>query len=552
MNRFALSLLLLLLPGCIFAHIGSPGVTFEGKAGNFTVMVLVNPPDVIPGTAIIDLYTETSGIQSVFGKPVFWFAGDKGTPQADELLPVPGEPGHYRGMIWLMDPGTWAIELEITGESKGGTVLVPVMAVSTVQRKMEASLGWILAVLGLLLVVLMVTIISASVSDSLVRPEDTGRRSLMKKKWSGIAVSSVLMIALLLGGKTWWDSWANDYQRYMYKPLGATTSINRKGNRNEFIFSIDTTRLTNLTFTRNISYIIPDHGKLMHTFIVRQGPMDVFAHLHPKRVDSVTFATQLPPLPEGKYLIFSDVTRLSGFSETIADTFEISKAQANFTLASSDSSSLGPDDTYYFTNAISQRERTGTPKENVIVCGKPGIRLPLEDGSTITWEQDPSATLQSNSLYSLKFSVKDENGNKAKLEPYLGMAGHAVIMKDDGTVYIHLHPVGSYSMASQETMLNRFSKEDGPVDIAQLPKPDIFRDSIDKYVSRLESMPAAKRDSLLMGNMGHTPLESDHPDHAVVSFPYAFPSPGNYRIWIQMKRNGKILNSAFDAEVTEQ
>ena len=192
MNRFVLSILILLLSPAVFAHVGSPGVTFEGKAGDFNVMVLINPPDVIPGTAIVDIYTETSGIQSVFGKPVFWFAGDKGTPQADELVPVPGEPGHYRGMIWLMDPGTWAIELAINGGSKGGTELVPVMAVSTVQRKMDASLGWILAGLGLLLVVLMVTIISASVSDSLVRPEEMGGRSLAKKKMIGIVVSSIL------------------------------------------------------------------------------------------------------------------------------------------------------------------------------------------------------------------------------------------------------------------------------------------------------------------------------------------------------------------------
>jgi hypothetical protein len=69
-----------------------------------------------------------------------------------------------------------------------------------------------------------------------------------------------------------------------------------------------------------LSTLIPDHGKLMHTFLIRTPGLDAFAHIHPERKDSITFESYLPQLPAGKYLVYSDFVRYSGFAETIVDT----------------------------------------------------------------------------------------------------------------------------------------------------------------------------------------------------------------------------------------
>ncbi len=547
MRKTLLFLSFLFVSNFADSHIGSPGVTFEGKAGNYSVMVLITPPEVIPGTAIINIYLKSSGIESIWAKPIYWYAGSKGTPSADEMKPVPNETGHYQGLVWLMDSGTSGINIEVKGSAGIGQLLVPVMAVSTIQKDMPSGLGWILFGLCMLLVVLMITIISASVSDGLLKHSEAITKNEIRKRWIGASVSTVLLITILWGGKTWWDSWASDYKRFLYKPLRATSTLIQHGGRTMLEFKIDTTKQASLNFTRKLSSVVPDHGKLMHMFMVRAGSMDVFAHLHPQRIDSATYITPLPALPNGKYLIFADITRLSGFSETIPDTVDIDNKMP-ITLVSNDSLSMNRDDTYFVTNPIETKSSVPTITQGIVICGKPGIKTSLPDGSTAVWEQNVNEPFLSGKLYELSFSILDENNKPADLQPYLGMMGHAVVMKDDGSVYIHLHPVGSYSMASQQTIQSRIDKVTGPMNWNKLTKASVFMDSINQVVAHLEALSEEERNKQLMGSMIHQ-LDSSHSGHSTVTFPYAFPTPGNYRIWIQMKRNGKILNSAFDAIV---
>jgi len=90
----------------------------------------------------------------------------------------------------------------------------------------------------------------------------------------------------------------------------------------------------------------------------------------------------------------------------------------------------------------------------------------------------------------------------------MGMLGHAVVRRSDGSVFTHLHPVGTVSMAAAELLAAR----GGTASPMQSAIPDRIRE---------------------------------------VAFPYAFPRPGDYRIWVQVRttKGGGVLTGVFDVRV---
>jgi hypothetical protein len=105
----------------------------------------------------------------------------------------------------------------------------------------------------------------------------------------------------------------------------------------------------------------------------------------------------------------------------------------------------------------------------------------------------------------------------------MGMAGHAMITRDDGAVFAHLHPGGTISMAAQATFLLR-------------QPGDTVRGALGRRLAE-------------MATSGTTMADTQTAATGTLSFPYAFPKPGRYRIWIQVKRAGRILTGAFEANV---
>ena len=538
-KTWLLFVLLLLFHG-LYAHLGSPGVIMEGKAGPYKILVSIAPPDVIPGIAKVRIYFQNGTVTSVMARAVYFHTGDEGSPDAELMKTVPGQPGQYTSDVWLMNSGSSSIQVSVKGSLGNGEMVVPVVAVSTAIKKMPRSTGWILSLLGLILFVLMVSIIGYSVSDALTKAGEELTPVRKTYRRAGIVAAIVLTSLVIYAGNSWWKSWIDTYNRFMYLPLKGKSTIRTTGGSNELLFALDT--LSNRS--SDFSFVVPDHGKLMHMFVVRIPMMDAFAHLHPQRLDSAHFRTLLPNLPQGKYLVFADIVYNTGFTETIKDTVNIPSASPETARM------LDKDDGYAFAPPINQAVGTRMPEgEEVISCGKPGYGATLKDGSTMVWEGMTNEPFLAGQVYQLKFSVLDPDKKAALLQPYLGMPAHAAIIRNDGNVYIHLHPVGTFSMAAETNMLKRIAEPQG---LFYYPDPAKFRDSIDHYIQYLSELDENKREELLMQQMNmpqSMPMDMGMEHSNMVEFPYSFPLPGNYRIWVQIKKDGKILTAAFDKVV---
>ena len=133
---------------------------------------------------------------------------------------------------------------------------------------------------------------------------------------------------------------------------------------------------------------------------------------------------------------------------------------------------------------------------------------------------DHNGPLPANTPLDLRFVVVDTAGNPARLEPYLGMAAHAVVLRDDGSVFIHLHPMGTVAMTAQQIYRAR---DRGDTTSRGRLTSDAFADSM--------TMPM--------------PISFG----GALSFPYEFPKAGRYRVWVQAKPGHDVLTGAFDVEV---
>jgi hypothetical protein len=247
----------------------------------------------------------------------------------------------------------------------------------------------------------------------------------------------------------------------VYKPLQATPVITEDGRMRLELVDPGWLR------SRRLDDFVPDHGHLMHLFVVTPD-LDRLWHLHPSEVVAGTFEQALPDIPAGRYELFGDVVHRTGVSETVTASFETPGMPGR---------ALSGDDSRWSADDVAR--------------------------GRIVWVRDDQP-LVPRRLTMFTFRVEDESGQPVRdLELYMGMPGHAIFIRRDRQVFAHVHPSGSAPMAALEIA---------------------------------------------------APLVTAHAQHdaalpPTVTFPYGFPQPGDYRIFVQVRRAGGIMTAAFDARV---
>ena len=393
----------------------------------------------------------------------------------------------------------------VDGPSGSGSVIVPVVALATEQRAMSSWLGAILAGLGLFLTAGLLTIIGAAVRESVLPPgtepdADSGGAARDSASPARRFSPRCFCGAVINGGRP--------------RPRATADSCYTVRSRARRRLFSETARARCGSYPRRTvdrhaaaqtryNALLPDHGKLMHLFMVREPGLDALAHLHPVALTpaALDFDATLPPLPPGRYRVYGDIVHESGYTQTLVARVDISGAVHG--TAAGDA-----DDSWFVETPAAGSPVAGSPVAQVF---RPAIdnssssdpAFAFADGTRIVWARGTRPIVAREERL-LTFTARDAHGAAADVEPYMGMAAHVAITNDDGSVFVHLHPAGSISMAALEHFTG--------------------------------------------GATGHM----SHADHAIagnVSIPYAFPKPGRYRMWVQMKRAGRVLTAAFDADV---
>jgi len=508
--RAAALLFTCLLAATARAHIGSPNVFFEGRAGPHAVRVVIRPPQTFPGLAQADVRVSDSDVTAVIVQPAFLGAGADTEPPATDAVRVTGETGLWNASFWLLRRGSYDIGVKLASSRGDGAVAVPLQADALARPVMPPALGAALLAFAALLAAGAVALAAAAARDGARAPDQPASSRDSRRARIGAGLAALACAGALAGGHARWLAMDREFANALAKPVPVLADVRGDGAQ----------PLLHLALPQGTppmsawDSLVTDHGKLMHLFLVREPDQDAFAHLHPVRRSAGDFEGVVPPIPGGTYQLYAEVTHEDGTAETLVSRVNLPPPAGAALQAGADPnasvlcmsptalrgnaaqpSALDFDDAWH----VRSRSAPSSADPAHVAALMGGGRMELASDGELVADRDTA----------LRFRAFGADGAPLALEPYMGMLGHAALRRSDGSVFAHLHPAGSVSMAAAELL--------------------------------------AKRDGTVSPFAAPTPAEARE-----VEFPYAFPKPGDYRLWVQIRTGGRVLTGVFDVRVRER
>ena len=456
------ALLICALPA--HAHIGSPDTFVQATAGPYNFLIAAHPPAAYPGVLELDLRFNGADHITTASASL-----DSGPPTPIRIF----DAGTATTTIWLPTPAAHTIHIAVQGSTYDLTL--PSATVPTPARISRGHIGvWIL---------LAVALAAAAIVLALRKPKLI------------LYAGAMMIVACVLA------AFASHLSRIARAQPSTTLSANLSPDGTlDFI-------LTNPS--ENFANLVPDDGKLMHLFLIRQPQEDVFLHLHPHQLSPGHFAVSLPAMPPGTYQLFTDFyysptgNSKDARSETDTETLTL---PAQFHPAPAD-----PDNTI----AVLPPALPNITPSGVAMPDGMLYTAVLRDNYTLTLRTP--ATLHPLSPNLFVVTLLDPSGQPpADMALYLGMPAHAVVLRSDNGVFAHIHPGGTLPMLTA-------TASDAPGLASETwaqPMPDM--PGMDT------TMPAVSN---------------------TATIPYGFPAPGRYRIFVQMKHGPIVETAAFDLTV---
>ena len=481
------------------ADIGHLNYIFEGKAFDRPIRVIIKTPGVVPGLADIIVKSFDQEIDSILVTPIVWKEannwnptgnGPQAAPPPDIMLPIKGEKNTFQAELWLMDFGAYNIQIDFFKNNQSEIINIPINSIANQIIPMTQFTSVILFLLMLLLIAGLSNIITIGYRESTLNSFSDLDNSRIKKSYLVQFFSLIFIVFILYLGNNWWAITEQAFMKNLFKPL--ENEVNLIKNSKQNILQVKIT--DDAWKDGRIVDFIPDHGKIMHLYLISENHQQL-CHLHPKRnlQDKGLFEVVIPPIEYGRYYIYIDVTLESGSNQTLRNIIE-----------------------YYPENILDQKE------QYFLEVDQDDSFIKENSSYYFKWLNN-SKNYYVNNEINLNFQMFDRLNNPVMLEPYIQMGGHGAIIDSLGDIFIHIHPIGTISMASQELYDKEYDLQKSGICYFGLPDTTIKDYTKDSFKNSFLSFP-----------------------------PIIIDNPGKYYLWIQGKSNNQIITEKFEFHIINE